>query len=70
MQSQALEAVNVDAELDDTERLYGLDRGGRTADFGHKCLVARGLVERDVRFVQVYTSDECNGKGGGGARRS
>ena len=37
-------------------RLYGLD-DRETAEFGTRCLLARRLVERGVRFVQLYSGD-------------
>lgn len=36
--------------------MYGLD-DARTADFGHKCLITRRLIERGVRFIQLYSGD-------------
>ena len=54
MQSSATEAVDVNAEDEATRRMYGLDQK-RTADFGNKCLIARRLIERGVRFVQLYS---------------
>jgi hypothetical protein len=56
MQSAAPEAVDLSAETDETRRLYGLDRP-ETAEFGTRCLLARRLVERGVRFVQLYSGD-------------
>jgi hypothetical protein len=53
MQVQAPEAFNVDLESSATKKLYGLDNAG-TEIFGKQCLMARRLVERGVRFVQVY----------------
>src|SRR5207248_2238392 len=38
---------------------YGLDQE-RTADFGRKCLLARRLVERGVRFIQIYSGGNHN----------
>lgn len=54
MQASAPEAVDLSAETDETMKLYGLDEE-RSADFGRKCLMARRLVERGVRFVQIYS---------------
>jgi hypothetical protein len=54
MQATAPEAVALDAEPAETRRLYGLDRE-RTAVFGRQCLLARRLVERGVRCVQIYS---------------
>lgn len=54
MQSSAPEAVDFAKESAATRALYGLDEP-LTADFGRKCLLARRLVERGVRFVQIYS---------------
>jgi hypothetical protein len=56
MQAHAPEAVNLAQETEATRRLYGLDRR-ETAEFGARCLLARRLAERGVRFVQVYCGD-------------
>ncbi len=54
MQQHAPEAVDLSRESAATRQAYGLnDR--RTADFGTRCLLARRLVERGVRFVQLYS---------------
>jgi hypothetical protein len=53
MQGCAPEVVNVDSESPATRKLYGLD-DGVTEPFGRQCLMARRLVERGVRFVQLY----------------
>ncbi len=54
MQQHAPEAVDLARESAATRTLYGLD-DKRTADFGSRCLLARRLVERGVRFVQLYS---------------
>src|SRR5207302_1702968 len=54
MQQHAPEAVDLAQETAATKRAYGLD-DRRTADFGTRCLLARRLVERGVRFVQLYS---------------
>jgi hypothetical protein len=54
MQATAPEAVDLSKETDETKRLYGLDQPV-TEKFGRKCLIARRLIERGVRFVQVYS---------------
>jgi hypothetical protein len=54
MQSHAPEAVDLARESLETKRLYGLDNPV-TEKFGRRCLMARRLVERGVRFVQVYS---------------
>ncbi|MEO6808300.1 MAG: DUF1501 domain-containing protein, partial [Isosphaeraceae bacterium] len=59
MQRHAPEAVDLARETDETKALYGLDEP-RTADFGRRCLLARRLVERGVRFVQLYAGGAHN----------
>jgi uncharacterized protein (DUF1501 family) len=54
MQEHAPEAVDIASETEETKKLYGLDQP-RTADFGRRCLLARRLVERGVRFIQLYS---------------
>jgi hypothetical protein len=54
MQRHAPEAVDLSRETAATKSAYGLD-DPRTADFGTRCLLARRLVERGVRFVQLYS---------------
>jgi hypothetical protein len=56
MQAHAPDAVDISTETEPTRRLYGLDRK-ETAEFGLRCLLARRLVERGVRFVQLYCGD-------------
>jgi len=53
MQAEAPEAVDLGSETEETRSLYGMDRE-ETAKFGRNCLLARRLVERGVRFVQLY----------------
>lgn len=53
MQGCAPEAVDLSKEPDTVKKLYGLDNA-MTAPFGRQCLMARRLVERGVRFIQVY----------------
>ena len=53
MQAEAPEAFDVMRESEATRRLYGLDEPA-TETFGKQCLMARRLVERGVRVVQVY----------------
>jgi hypothetical protein len=54
MQASAPEAVDLSRETARTRAAYGLE-AARTADFGSRCLLARRLVERGVRFVQLYS---------------
>jgi hypothetical protein len=51
--------VAIDDEDEATRELYGLDRP-ETKDYGRKCLLARRLVERGVRFIQVYSGGAHN----------
>jgi uncharacterized protein (DUF1501 family) len=59
MQQHAPEAVDYSQETKQTHELYGIDQP-RTADFGRKCLLARRLVERGVRFIQIYSGGAHN----------
>jgi hypothetical protein len=59
MQASAPEAVDIDGEPKHMQGLYGLD-DKRSAVFGRQCLLARRLVERGVRFVQVYSGGAHN----------
>jgi hypothetical protein len=53
MQAEAPEAVDLSAETAETLELYGIEDKA-TESFGRNCLLARRLVERGVRFVQLY----------------
>lgn len=57
MQTAAAEALDLTRETKETKALYGLD-DPVTADYGARCLIARRLVERGVRFVQVHTGNQ------------
>ncbi|MGI8602117.1 MAG: DUF1501 domain-containing protein [Verrucomicrobiales bacterium] len=61
MQTAVPETLEIEKESDSTRKLYGLDQS-HCAEFGRLCLTARRLVERGVRFVQIF-----HGGGGGGA---
>jgi Protein of unknown function (DUF1501) len=54
MQSAAPEAVDLSRESEETKELYGLNQKV-TQPFGRQCLLARRLVERGVRFIQIYS---------------
>jgi hypothetical protein len=54
LQLSAPEALDLARETEATRRLYGIDEGP-TDDFGRRCLVARRMLERGVRFVQVWS---------------
>lgn len=53
MQSAGAEAVDLTKESEATRKLYGMDEAA-TSVFGTNCLLARRLVERGVRFVELY----------------
>ncbi|MCC9655728.1 DUF1501 domain-containing protein [Rhodopirellula halodulae] len=53
MQTAVPDVVDLDQETETTHRMYGLEKKS-TAAFGKQMLTARRLVERGVRFVQVY----------------
>ena len=59
LHTEAPELAELSKETEATKRLYGVGEK-ETDDFGTKCLLARRLVERGVRFVQLYsgTSDD------------
>jgi len=59
MQQHAPEAVDYESEPEHVKSLYGLDED-RTYDFGRKCLLARRMVERGVRFIQIYSGGAHN----------
>ena len=59
MQVAAPEATDISGESEATRRLYGMDNPV-SADFGGRCLLARRLVERGVRFVQVWSGNGQN----------
>jgi hypothetical protein len=59
LQLSAPEMLNLASESEATKKLYGFDNA-ETADFGKRCLLARRMAERGVRFVQVIS-----GPGGG-----
>lgn len=69
MQMSAPEALDISGESKQTLKMYGLDRMGATYPttinaqeeaeyFGRKCLVARRLLERGVRFVQIWSGND------------
>ena len=53
MQDAARDALDLSQETEATRRLYGLDQD-ETREYGTRCLIARRLVERGVRFVQLF----------------
>lgn len=62
MQMTAPETLDLAAESEATQKLYGLDRP-ECATFARQCLLARRLVERGVRFVQIFAGKGVGGDG-------
>lgn len=65
MQASAPEAVDLSQESEKTLKSYGIDdpEHPKASDFGRQCLLARRMVERGVRFVQIYSGgnhDDAN----------
>ncbi len=56
MQVAAPDLVDIRSETKETQTLYGLD-SKTTREFGQRCLLARRMVERGVRFVQLHSGD-------------
>ncbi|WP_397384181.1 DUF1501 domain-containing protein, partial [Prosthecobacter sp.] len=54
MQTEAMSVVDLDSEDAATREMYGLN-DKRTSDFGRKCLITRKLIEKGVRFIQLYS---------------
>jgi len=61
MQTAAPEAMDINSEPDHIKKLYGLDNK-KCAHFAKQCLMARRMVERNVRFVQIYSGGMANEK--------
>lgn len=57
MQLSAKEALDLSGETEATKKMYGFDDPA-TAEYGSRCLIARRLIERGVRFVQVFTQNQ------------
>ena len=57
MQSAAKEAMNLQDESQVTQKMYGMDKP-ETKEYGSRCLIARRLIERGVRFVQIFTPNQ------------
>lgn len=57
MQTAAREAMDIQSESSATRKLYGIEEE-RTRDYGTRCLIARRLVERGVRFVQIINNGQ------------
>ncbi|MES1213276.1 MAG: DUF1501 domain-containing protein [Singulisphaera sp.] len=59
MQQYAPDAIDLGQETQETLDMYGVNHE-RTRDFGRRCLLARRLVERGVRFIQLYSGGSHN----------
>ena len=59
MQQAAPEAIDVDREPEHIHKLYGIDNK-KCTHFARQCLIARRMVERGVRFVQIYSGGMDN----------
>ncbi len=64
MQTSVPELADLTGESEATKRLYGLD-DEETNEFGVQCLRARRMVERGVRFIQIYSGGRKGGAGVG-----
>ncbi|HIF33431.1 MAG TPA: DUF1501 domain-containing protein [Planctomycetes bacterium] len=59
MQTAAPEATDIEQETAATHEMYGIN-DKKSATFGRQCLLARRMVERGVRFVQIYSGGNHN----------
>jgi len=57
MQTAAKEALDISGESESTQKLYGIDQDA-TREYGTRCLIARRLIERGVRFVQLFMAGQ------------
>jgi Protein of unknown function (DUF1501) len=57
MQTAVPDVLDISTETEETKKLYGLDNP-KSAEYGKRCLLARRLVERGVRFVQIFLSGQ------------
>lgn len=57
MQLSVPEAIDLSGETEETRRLYGLDNSA-SEEYGKRCLMARRLIERGVRFVQIFMNGQ------------
>ncbi len=62
MQTAAPEALDINQESEATKKLYGIDNKNCEV-FARQCLTARRLVERGVRFVQIFAGKNAGGDG-------
>ena len=57
MQTAVPEVLDLSKETEETKKLYGIDQP-RSAEYGKRCLLARRLVERGVRFVHIFLNSQ------------
>ena len=57
MQTSATEALDISKETKTTQQMYGIGEAA-TDEYGRRCLIARRLIERGVRFIQIYTRNQ------------
>ncbi len=57
MQTAVPDVLDISKESEETRKLYGIDNP-KSAEYGKRCLLARRLVERGVRFVQIFLSGQ------------
>jgi hypothetical protein len=57
MQTAVPDVLDLSKETDETKKLYGIDNP-KSAEYGKRCLLARRLVERGVRFVQIFLNGQ------------
>lgn len=57
MQTAVPDVLDLSKETDETKKLYGMDNP-KSAEYGKRCLLARRLIERGVRFVQLFLNSQ------------
>jgi len=63
MQASAPPLLDYSDETEETLRVYGVDEPGETENYARQCLLARRLVEKGVRFVELYHAPNSNDSG-------
>ena len=63
MQAEAPQLLDFSDETPETLKLYGIDEPGETENYSRQCLLARRLVEKGVRFVEVYHAPKSHDGG-------
>ena len=58
MQTTVPDVLDISKETEETKKLYGMDNPKLAREYGKRCLLARRLVERGVRFVQIFLSGQ------------